>query len=51
MHIFEDWPVVSIFEVCPYSALGLAGLYELFWGRDLDCAARDVGKKSSTEKD
>lgn len=43
VHIFENWPVVSVFEVRPYSALRLAGFYKLFWGSCLDCAAGDIG--------
>jgi len=42
VHIFENWPVVSVFEVRPYSALCLASFYEFFWGGCLDCAAGDI---------
>jgi len=51
MHAFEDRSVVSIFEIRPYSALRLACIYKLFWGRSFDRAAGDVGEKASTEKD
>lgn len=46
VHIFENWPVVSVFEVRPYSALRLPGFYELFWVGSLDCAAGDVGEET-----
>ena len=51
MHVFENRSVVPVFEIRPYSALRLASLDKLFWGRGFDCAAGDVGYKSRAEKD
>ena len=51
MHVFENRPVVPVFEIRPYSALRLASLAKLFWGRGFDRAAGDVGYKSRAEKD
>ena len=51
VHAFEKRSVISVFEIRPYSALRLAGVYKLFWGWGLDCAAGDVGEEAGTEKD
>ena len=51
VHAFEKRPVISVFEIGPYSALRLACVYKLFWGWGLDCAAGDVGEEAGTEKD
>jgi hypothetical protein len=51
VHVFEDRSIVSVLEVCPYSALRLASFYKVLRGRCFDCAARDAGEKASTEED
>ena len=51
VHAFEKRSVISVFEIRPYSALRLAGVYKLFWGWGIDCAAGDVGEEAGAEKD
>ena len=51
VHVFEERPVISVFEIRPYSALRLARVYKLVWAGGLDCAAGDVGEEAGAEKD
>jgi hypothetical protein len=51
LHVVQHWTVIAVFEVCPYSALGLADFVEVGWGGGLDGSPGDIGDEACTEED